>query len=124
MLITGVDIIEIHRIKRTIERWGERFLNRVYTQGELDYCRGRTSSLAARFAAKEAAMKALGTGIRGIGWRDIEVVRPRGKPPALYLHGRAAKRAEAMGVQSLALSISHSNDYAVASVVGWCETLP
>ena len=124
MLVTGVDIIEIHRIKLTIERWGARFLNRIYTKGELDYCRSRTSSLAARFAAKEAAMKALGTGIRGIGWRDVEVVRPRGKPPALYLHGRAAQRVKAMGVQSLALSISHSHDYAVAVVVGWYETPP
>ena len=124
MLVTGVDIIEIKRIKSAVERWGCRFLRRVYTEDELTYCKGRAPSLAARFAAKEATMKALGTGIRGIGWRDIEVVRPRGKAPCLCLHGKAAQKARALGIRNLALSLSHSKDYAVASVVGWREAPP
>ena len=123
MLVTGIDIIEIHRIACTIDRWGSRFLNRIYTEEELAYCRGRTSSLAGRFAAKEAAMKALGTGTIGIGWRDVEVIRTHGAPPVINLHGRAATRAKHMGIQSLSLSISHSKDYALASVVGWGKAL-
>lgn len=123
MLVTGIDIIEIHRIARTIDRWGSRFLNRIYTEEELTYCKGRTSSLAGRFAAKEAAMKALGTGTKGIGWRDVEVIRASGAPPAINLHGRAATRAKNMGIQGLSLSISHSHDYALASVVGWGRAL-
>ena len=122
MLVTGVDIIEIHRIKHTVERWGRRFLNRIYTEDELAYCRGRIPSLAARFAAKEATMKALGTGIRGVGWREVEVVRHRGKAPTICLHGRASQIAENIGIRELALSLSHSRDYAIASVVGWRET--
>ncbi|MEE8443065.1 MAG: holo-ACP synthase [Dehalococcoidia bacterium] len=113
----GVDIIEIERIGTTVERWGERFLRRIYTGGELAYCRGRTPQLAARFAAKEAVMKALGTGRRGVDWRDIEVVRRRGGRPAVQLQGRAFKVAERMGVTQVALSLSHSRDYAVASVM-------
>ena len=124
MLITGVDIIEIQRIRDAVERWGDRFLQRIYTDDELAYCRGRIPSLAARFAAKEGTMKALGTGIRGVRWRDVEVVRPRGKPPTLCLHGGAARKAKELGVQDLALSLSHSREYAVASVVGWCEKSP
>ena len=124
MLVTGVDIIEIRRIKGAAERWGTRFLNRIYTEQELSYCRGRAPNLAGRFAAKEATMKALGTGIRGVRWREIEVVRQRGGAPSLCLYGKAAKRAEALGIRSLALSMSHSHDYAVASVVGWREDPP
>ena len=117
MLTVGVDIIEISRISATVERWGDRFLGRIYTRGELDYCRGRPPQLAARFAAKEAVMKALGTGVRGVGWRDIEVVRQRGRAPMVRLHGRAAKLSERLVVTEIALSISHSREYAVASVV-------
>ena len=108
MLTVGVDIIEISRISATVDRWGDRFLGRIYTRGELDYCRGRPPQLAARFAAKEAVMKALGTGVRGVGWRDIEVVRQRGRAPMVRLHGRAAKLSERLVVTEIALSISHS----------------
>ena len=118
MLVTGVDIIEIARVKDVAERHGERFLKRVYTPGEVAYCRGRAPQLASRFAAKEAVMKALGTGTTGVGWRDIEVMRGRGGPPTIRLHGRARRRAETMGIDNLAVSLSHSREFAVASVVG------
>ncbi len=117
MYTVGVDIIEISRIAQVVERWGQRFLNRIYTPGELGYCRGRAPQLAARFAAKEAVMKALGTGARGVGWRDIEVVRRRGGPPTIHLQGRASRGAERMAVRQVAVSLSHSRDYAVASVM-------
>ena len=119
MIITGIDIIEIQRINDAVERWGNRFLERIYTDNEISYCRGRMPSLAARFAAKEGTMKALGTGIRGVRWRDVEVVRERSKAPTIRLHGGAARIAKDLGVQDLALSLSHSRHYAIASVVGW-----
>ena len=122
MLVTGVDIIEIARVKDVAERHGERFFRRVYTPGEVAYCRGRAPQLASRFAAKEAVMKALGTGVRGVGWRDIEVVRQRGRAPTVRLHGRAAKVGERLAVTQIALSISHSKEYAVVSVVMEAET--
>ena len=118
MLTTGVDIIEIERIQRALERWGDRFLRRIYTEDEAAYCRGRPPNLAGRFAAKEAAMKALGTGLRGVGWKDIEVVRNQAGAPSVLLHGRAKVRAETLGVRELSLSLSHSRNYAVAFVVG------
>ena len=117
MLYTGVDIIEIDRIRQVAERYGDRFLNRIYTPGEQRYCRGRAAQLASRFAAKEAVMKALGTGVRGIGWREVEVVRKHGGPPEIVLHARAESRAGRMGITRLAVSLSHSNEFAVASVV-------
>ncbi len=117
MLTTGVDIIEIGRIQSALERWGDRFLDRIFTQQEISYCARRASNLAGRFAAKEAAMKALGTGVRGVSWKDIEVVRQRGGAPSICLYGRALTRAETLGVQQFSLSISHSKDYAVAFVV-------
>ncbi len=117
MLSTGVDIIEISRVRDVLDRYGQRFLDRVFTPGEIEYCRGRAPNLAARFAAKEAAMKALGTGFRGVSWRDIEVVRKQSGAPAIQLHGRAEKRARRLGLQEMALSLSHSREYAVASVV-------
>ena len=113
----GVDLIEIDRIAAALERFGSRFLERVYTEGEVAYCRGRAPQLAARFAAKEAVMKALGTGTRGVSWRDVEVTRKRTGEPQIALHGRADARARALGVDRLALSLSHSRAYAVASVV-------
>jgi holo-[acyl-carrier protein] synthase len=121
MLVTGVDILELERLERVVARWGERFLHRVYTEQELAYCRGRVPQLATRFAAKEAAMKALGTGRYGVGWRDVEVTRQRGQPPRLRLHGRAQERAQRLGLQELSLSLSHSRDYAIAFVVGILE---
>ena len=117
MLTTGVDIIELDRIQKTVERWGQRFLLRIYTEGEIAYCRGRIPQLAARFAAKEAVMKALGTGIRGVGWREVEVVRMRGQAPSIRLRGRASGVAQRRGVQHIAISLSHSRDYAIAFVV-------
>jgi holo-[acyl-carrier protein] synthase len=117
MLSTGVDIIEIGRIAEVLERYGERFLRRIYTPGELEYCRGRPSKLASRFAAKEATMKALGTGVRGVGWQDIEVERAPSGAPSILLHGRAKSRAERLGVVEISISMSDSQDNAVAFVV-------
>ena len=114
----GVDIMEIDRIEQAVARFGDRFLQRIYTPDELAYCRGRAERLASRFAAKEAVMKAMGTGIRGVGWREVEVVRERGQAPTIQLHGRAAQTAQRVGVREFALSLSHSRDYAIASVVG------
>ena len=118
MLIAGVDIIEIPRVERVYKRYGDRFLRRIYTDREAAYCRGRAPQLASRFAAKEATMKALGTGVRGIRWRDIEIVRGRGQAPSIELHGTARARADLLGLTDIALSLSHSRDFAVASVVG------
>jgi holo-[acyl-carrier protein] synthase len=117
-LAVGVDVIEIDRVAQAVERWGQRFLERIYTPGELAYCRGRAERLASRFAAKEAVMKALGTGNRGVSWREVEVVRKPSGQPTILLHGRASRRAASLGIQSLAVSLSHSRSYAVASVVG------
>lgn len=117
----GTDLIEIERIKQSLERFGERFMQKVFTPGEIAYCRQKkhaVESFAARFAAKEAGAKALGTGIsRGIGWQDIEVRRAPGERPTLHLHGRAAERAAAMGVRHLQLSLTHSREIAMAVVV-------
>ncbi len=117
MLSTGVDIIEIDRVRQVLERYGQRFLNRVFTPGEIAYCRGRAPNLAARFAAKEATMKALGTGIRGVGWKDIEVIRHASGAPAIKLHRRGESRAKGLAVQEISISLSHSREYAVAFVV-------
>ncbi|MCH8162242.1 MAG: holo-ACP synthase [Chloroflexi bacterium] len=123
----GIDTIEIPRVRRVLERHGERFLKRVYTPTEVAFCRGRVAELAARFAAKEAVMKALGTGIRGVPWKDIEVERRRGSAPTVKLHRKALARAQLLGIEQLALSLSHSDEFAVAFVVGESEhenTLP
>jgi len=117
MLTTGVDIIEIPRIKQTFDRYGERFLKRVFTPDEIAYCRGRAPNLAGRFAAKEATMKALGTGVRGVSWKDIEVIRAESGAPSVKFHGRAKARAERLQVVEISLSISHSREFAVAFVV-------
>jgi len=114
----GIDIVEIDRVADVIARHGQRFLERVYTPDEIAHCRGRVSELAARFAAKEAVMKALGTGIRGVGWRDIEVLPNRRGKPLVFLYGRGAKRAEAIELRGLEISLTHSKLYAIASVVG------
>ena len=117
MLVAGVDIIEISRIRRVAERYGRRFFRRIYTERELAYCRSRAPQLASRFAAKEAVMKALGTGIRGVRWRDIEVVRTRGLAPTIQLHGTALARARRLGIEHLAVSLTHAQEYAAAFVV-------
>ena len=114
----GIDIIEIERIADVVARHGDRFLNRIYTEDEIAHCRGRIPELAARFAAKEAVMKALGTGVRGVGWRDIEVLPNRRGKPLVFLYGRGAKRAEEIELRALEISLTHSNELAMASVVG------
>ena len=121
MLLTGIDIIEIDRVQETIQRWGTRFLHRIYTADELIYCRDKVERLAARFAAKEAAMKALGTGIRGVRWKDFEILRLPGQAPTITLHGNAKIIADKLGIQELAISISHSRNYAVALVIAWSQ---
>jgi holo-[acyl-carrier protein] synthase len=116
----GIDATEIRRIADSIERWGDRFVGRVFTAGEIAYCRGKrdfASSFAARFAAKEAAMKALGTGhSRGVFWTGIEVVRRHG-PPRLQFHGGAATRFAELGASSSLLTITHSQELAIAHVL-------
>jgi holo-[acyl-carrier protein] synthase len=114
----GVDIIEIDRIEDVLNRHGERFLNRIYTPDEIRFCRGRVPELAARFAAKEAVMKALGTGVRGVGWRDIEVLPNRRGKPLVFLYKRGAARAKHIELRGLEISLTHSKEYAIASVVG------
>lgn len=124
MLTTGVDITEISRVRQVLDRYGQRFLQRIYTPGEIEYCKGRAPNLAARFAAKEATMKALGTGVRGVAWKDIEVVRHESGAPSIRLHGRARARAERLGVSEISLSLSHSREYAVAFVVAQHQPVP
>ena len=118
MHFVGTDIIEIGRIERALERWGERFLSRIYTEAELKLCRKKPWRLATRFAGKEAVMKALGTGARGVGWREIEILAESSGKPLVYLYGRAQSRADDMGLDKLAISLSDSREYAVAFVVG------
>lgn len=118
MLTTGVDIIEIPRVARALERHGGRFLERVYTLPEIAFCRGRVPELAARFAAKEAVMKALGTGARGLAWREIETLPNHRGKPLVFLHGRAADRAEAIRLEFLEITLTHSEEFAIAVVVG------
>ncbi len=117
MLSVGIDIIEIERIQRAILRWEDRFLCRIYTQAELALCAGRVAELAVRFAAKEAISKALGTGLSGVSWREMEVLADARGKPWVRLHGCAAARAEELGLQEFAISLSHSRQYAVALVV-------
>ena len=117
----GTDLIEIERIERSVERYGDAFLRRVFTPGEIAYCmrkKNAAESLAARFAAKEAGAKALGTGIsRGVSWREFEVRRQPGQRPELHLSGRAAEIAAGLCIRRLALSLSHSRNVSMAVVV-------
>jgi holo-[acyl-carrier protein] synthase len=114
----GIDIIRVSRIRDSLARFGNRFTNRVLTPAEAAYVRNRPETLAGRWAAKEAVSKVLGLGVRGIGWRDIEVERLPTGQPAIRLHGRAEKRAEQLGMGRVAVSISHESDYAVAIAYG------
>jgi len=114
----GLDMVEISRIEKAITRWGMRFLYRVYTETEIRYCRNRVPELAVRFAAKEATMKALGTGVRGVSWREIEILTNQDGAPSLCLYGRARSRSDELDLKDLAVSLSHSREYAIASVVG------
>jgi len=114
----GIDMIAIPRVQAVIERHDGRFLRRVYTPEEVAFCRGRVQELAARFAAKEAVMKALGTGARGVAWREIEILPDRRGKPLIYLYGRAQERADRIGLRALDVSLTHERDFAVAAVVG------
>jgi holo-[acyl-carrier protein] synthase len=120
LLGTGIDIIEIDRIAECMERFGDRFLTRIFTTAEIAYCSRKkksAESFAARFAAKEAAAKALGTGIQyGITWKELEVRRQPGSRPTLHLSGRAAELAQSLGVRHIALSLTHSTTIAMATV--------
>jgi holo-[acyl-carrier protein] synthase len=123
-LTTGIDIVELDRVARVLARHPERFLARVFTPAEVAHCRGRLPELAARFAAKEATMKALGTGARGIAWRDIEVLPNRRGKPLLLLHGTAAARAAHIGLTGVDVTLTHSRAYAAAVVVGYVTSWP
>src|ERR1700722_3858458 len=118
---TGIDLVEIDRIKRSVERFGEKFLDRIYTAAEKKYClqkKNAAESLAARFAAKEAEAKALGTGIsRGVSWLEFEVTRRPGMRPEIQFHGRASTIAASLGVRHAALSLTHSRELAMAIVI-------
>ena len=119
----GVDIVEIEAIARSIKVGGERFLQRVYTPAELTFCRGRLPQLAARFAAKEAASKALGTGMRGISWHDFEVASNKRGRPFILLSGQAARIAERLHLHDWKISISHSQLFAIAFVISSRQTV-
>lgn len=117
---TGIDLIEVRRIADSLQRFGERFVRRIFTEDEARYCEpalNRAERYAARFAAKEAGMKALGTGWRGVAWRDIEVRRLRSGQPTLVFSGRAAELAEKYGVKRASLSLSHTAQHAIAHVI-------
>ena len=114
----GVDIIKVDRIRAALDRFGARFAGRVLTPAERRYVRDRPETFAGRWAAKEAVSKVLGLGVRGIGWRDIEIERLPTGQPAVRLHGRAAARAEQLGMAKIAVSITHEADYAVAIAFG------
>lgn len=118
---TGIDLAEVPRIRQSIERFGTRFIERVFTAGEIRYCDSKANRIeryAARFAAKEAAMKALGTGWNhGVRWRDCEVVRLPGGRPTIAFHGKAGEFAAKLGVKNAALSISHTQEQAIAQVI-------
>jgi holo-[acyl-carrier protein] synthase len=117
----GVDLAQIPRLRRVVERWDDRFLRRVFTDEEIAYCRGRRDPiphLAARFAAKEATLKALGTGLRmGVSWREMEVRRQRGEAPVMVLSGQCQAVARAKGAHRVLLSLTHDGDYAFAQAL-------
>jgi holo-[acyl-carrier protein] synthase len=117
----GTDIVEIPRLSEALARWGGRFLRRIYTSAEIDLCRGREESLAARFAGKEAVMKALAGEGTGFFWKEIEILaEPSGKP-ILVLHGQTLEKARALGLAHLEISLSHSGGLAIAFVLGISE---
>ena len=118
MLTTGVDMVEVWRIREAREKFGNRFLNRIYTENEQKTSRMRDPELAARFASKEAVMKLLGTGVRGVGWKDIEILPRKSGKPEVHLHGRALNVANRIGLKDIAISQTHSIEYAIAVAVG------
>ena len=114
----GTDIIEISRIRQTIERWGDRFLNRVYTKSEQVMYDRRPHSLAACFAGKEAVVKTLEARTKGIGWKEIEILADSTGKPLVHLYGKAKNQANSLGIDRLAISLSHSREYAIALIIG------
>ncbi|MDH5364449.1 MAG: holo-ACP synthase [Dehalococcoidia bacterium] len=117
MLSLGVDIIEVERIESAIRQWDKRFLNRIYTEAELKICQGRIPALAARFAGKEAVMKVLGTGTKGVGWQEIEILADAQGKPLVQLHGKASERAKKLKLNEFSISLSDTKQYAVAAAV-------
>ena len=113
----GVDIVEIARIDEAMRRFGQRFLERIYTDQELTLCKAKPNRLAVRFAGKEAVMKALGTGVKGVSWREIEVLSKPSGDPYVLLNGKAVIIASKLGLSEFAISLSHSKEYAVATVI-------
>ena len=120
-LYVGVDIIEISRIRQAIQRWNEHFLDRIYTAAELELYRNKIESLAARFAGKEAGMKALNALENNISWREIEILSDLQGKPVVHLYGRAQEQMDALGLSGLEISLSHSRENAIALVIGLRE---
>jgi holo-[acyl-carrier protein] synthase len=120
----GIDIIEVGRVRKVFEKHGERFLSRVFTPNEVRQCRGKVSRLAGRFAAKEAISKALGTGLHGVAWREMEVVQLRSGRPTVTLHGNAKRRAELLGISAFDVSIADLAEFSIAIAVAVQTTLP
>ncbi|NPA91011.1 MAG: holo-ACP synthase [Chloroflexi bacterium] len=119
-LRVGLDIIRVSRIEKAIRRWNTRFLDRVFSTGEQEDCRGRSASLAARFAAKEAVLKALGTGLaQGIRWTDVEIRTRANGEPRVILHGNAVTLARSLGIHAWEVSLTHDGEIAAAIVVGY-----
>ena len=117
MVAVGVDLIEVERIAASLEKYGQRFLDRIFTAREQKYCDGRAESLAARFAAKEAVAKAIGTGIGDISWQDIEIVNEENGRPTVVLHGAAEAMSRTMGLEIWSVSLSHTQTHAIGMVV-------
>jgi len=115
VLVHGLDVVELERIRRAIDRFGDRFLSRVYTPAEQELCKGRLPQLASRFAGKEAVMKALGG---GISWREIEILHTESGEPQVSLSGRAEAKAKKLGIERFVISLTHSKTEAMASVIG------
>lgn len=120
----GVDIIEVERVRRVYEHHGARFLQRVFTEAEVRQCRGKVTRLAGRFAAKEAISKALGTGLHGVAWREMEVVQLRSGRPTVRLYGQAKKRAELLGLTAFDVSIADLQTFSIAIAVALQATQP
>lgn len=120
----GIDIIEVDRVRKVYEHHGERFLKRVFTEAEVLQCRGKANRLAGRFAAKEAISKALGTGLHGVAWREMEVVQLRSGRPTVTLHGNAKRRAQLLGISAFDVSIADLKDFSIAVAVAIQTSLP
>jgi len=120
----GIDIIEVERVHRVYEKHSERFLARVFTQNEIQQCRGKITRLAGRFAAKEAISKALGTGMRGVKWREMEIVQLRSGRPSVRLHGIAKLRAEQLGLSAFDVSIADLAQLSIAIAIGVQTSIP